>query len=93
MTSCSDCGILYELSLKHQEEHPEVCCDCFDQTYGMPDKCRGIPRPQSGEFICLLKLRKPEFVKFVGKGSTPEMAVYNARKSRREYFDLIRELI
>lgn len=32
--NCKHCGGLREDT--HQEEHVELCCDCFDLSFGMP---------------------------------------------------------
>jgi hypothetical protein len=31
---CAHCGS--RNSLRHQDEHPGLCCDCFDLSWGMP---------------------------------------------------------
>lgn len=29
----------------HNDEHPGLCCDCFDESFGMPPENRTWPRP------------------------------------------------
>lgn len=41
---CKDCGIEYTLSLEHNREHPQLCCDCYDEGWGMDKDFRDIPR-------------------------------------------------
>lgn len=31
--TCSHCN---DQDLKHQDDHPGLCCDCFDLSCGMP---------------------------------------------------------
>jgi len=31
--TCSHCGTT---ELKHPDDHPGLCCDCFDLSWGMP---------------------------------------------------------
>lgn len=34
MKECKHCG--ENLDSAHQEDHPGICCDCFDMSFGMP---------------------------------------------------------
>ena len=44
---CKDCGLtLRSFGLDHHlEDHPWLCCDCFDEKLGMPESSRFRPRP------------------------------------------------
>lgn len=44
---CGDCGISYYISGTHAEEHPNLCCDCFDETVGVPESYRRNKRPET----------------------------------------------
>ena len=50
---CADCGIPLEHTGCHDPEaagsHPGLCCDCFDERWGMPDWQRLNPRPDGHE--------------------------------------------
>jgi hypothetical protein len=48
-TECVDCGIEYEWNEWCDTEHPHKCCDCYDESLGMPEKCRSKPRPKRDE--------------------------------------------
>lgn len=93
MRTCKDCGIIYIMSEAHSKEHEGLCCDCFDQSFGMSDRHRRIKRPAQGEFVCVIRTPDPDQSNHVGKGSSPEEAIGNARNSVRAHFTLIRELI
>jgi hypothetical protein len=36
-TACRHCSaVLYDTELAHEDEHPGLCCDCYDLSFGMP---------------------------------------------------------
>ncbi len=48
---CKDCGILLTQEMKSHvqpriDDHKDLCCDCFDETLGMPPEKRNTPRPK-----------------------------------------------
>lgn len=45
IAECSHCN---GVGLKHQEDHPGLCCDCFDLRWGMPIEQLNAERAQRG---------------------------------------------
>lgn len=43
--TCKDCGLPLELKCMESGDHPGLCCDCFDEGWGMPATQRTRPRP------------------------------------------------
>lgn len=43
---CKDCTIKYEWKGWCATEHPNLCCDCYDEEMGMPESRRHKPRPK-----------------------------------------------
>lgn len=46
---CKNCEHLIDMEPgggfdHHVEEHPDICCDCFDESLGMPEEYRSRPR-------------------------------------------------
>ena len=43
---CKNCG---EDPIEHQEEHPELCCDCYDLQFGMSLDRLNVERKMKGK--------------------------------------------
>lgn len=43
--TCKDCGLPLEPKCMESGDHPGLCCDCFDEGWGMPATQRTRPRP------------------------------------------------
>ncbi len=37
---CDNCGDIIEITKEHLDEHPGLCCDCFDVSCGMNPKIK-----------------------------------------------------
>lgn len=44
--SCRHCG---ERPIQHPDEHPNLCCDCFDLSLGMPVTAVNAERAAKGK--------------------------------------------
>lgn len=53
---CRDCNTEDPAELKHQDEHPGICCDCLDLEWGMPLDLVNRERARKGK--PLLKRRE-----------------------------------
>lgn len=59
--NCPDCTLPYldrkYTGYKPDSEHPDLCCNCFDEMLGMSPKRRSRPRPPGNN----LKIPKVEW--------------------------------
>jgi hypothetical protein len=46
VTTCAHCGFTDEM--KHQDEHPGLCCGCLDLSCGMPLEQLNVERAGKG---------------------------------------------
>ena len=46
LVACRHCGVAEPL---HQDEHPRLCCDCFDLSLGMPVDALNRERATRGD--------------------------------------------
>lgn len=47
--NCKRCQWPVTPDPEHADEHPELCCDCFDESWGMPVTQRTNPRTEHRE--------------------------------------------
>lgn len=48
MKMCSHCG--FEIDTDHEPEHPGLCCDCYDLSWGMSLVAINRERAAKGKF-------------------------------------------
>lgn len=65
MELCEDCR--YPLSRESHHDHDGLCCDCFDESSGMPENKRRIPRPIVKPASLVIRDRKLLVVRTIGR--------------------------